>query len=81
MVRRQGPPDKRAGLFPDAQGKERKEKVEEKKGRNFFSVPGSGFEPATLTLEDKAPVFIATITLHKDRWLQLLYKITMKDIL
>ena len=48
--------------------------MEEKKGRNFFSVPGSGFEPGTLTLEGKAPVCIATITVHKDPWLQLLYK-------
>ena len=48
--------------------------MEEKKGRNFFPVPGSGFEPTTLTLEGKAPVSIATITLHKDPWLQLLYK-------
>ena len=48
--------------------------MEEKKGRNFFSVPGSGFEPTTLTLQGKAPVCIATITLHKDSWLQLLYK-------
>ena len=48
--------------------------MEEKKGRIFFPVPGSGFEPGTLTLEGKAPVCIATITLHKDPWLQLLYK-------
>ena len=48
--------------------------MEEKKGRNFFPVPGSGFEPGTFTLEGKAPVCIATITLHKDPWLQLLYK-------
>ena len=33
-----------------------------------------GFEPTTLTLEGKAPVCIATFTLHKDPWLQLLYK-------
>ena len=48
--------------------------MEEKKGRKFFPVPGSGFEPGTLTFEGKAPVCIATITLHKDPWLQLLYK-------
>ena len=48
--------------------------MEEKKGRKFFPVPGSRFEPGTLTLEGKAPVCIATITLHKDPWLQLLYK-------
>ena len=45
--------------------------MEEKKGRIFFSVPGMGFE---LTLEGKAPVCLATITLYKDPWLQLLYK-------
>ena len=54
-------------------GKEGK-KWRKKKGRNFFPVPGSGFEPGSLTLEGKAPVCIATITLHKDPWLQLLYK-------
>ena len=79
---KKGPPDKRAGLFPQTRihlgkravlRKGRKE-VEEKKGRTFFPVPGSGFEPTTLTLEGKAPVCIATITLHKDPWLQLLYK-------
>ena len=48
--------------------------MEEKKGRNFFSVPGMGFEPTTLTLEGKAPVCLATILLHKVPWLQLLYK-------
>ena len=65
---------RRAYTWVNAQGKEGKKEVEEKKGRNFFSVPGSGFEPGTLTLEGKAPVCIATITLHKDPWLQLLYK-------
>ena len=55
--------------------KGRKE-VEEKKGRKKLPVPGRGFEPTTLTLEGKAPVpvCIATITLHKDPWFQLLYK-------
>ena len=62
---------RRAYTWVNAQGKE---EVEEKKGRNFFPVPGSGFKPGTLTLEGKAPVCIATITLHKDPWLQLLYK-------
>ena len=73
--------NKRAGLFPQMRihlgkcaGWKGKKEVEEKKGRNFFPVPGSGFEPGTLTLEGKAPVCIVTITLHKDPWLQLLYK-------
>ena len=48
--------------------------MEEKKGRKKTSSPGRGFEPTTLTLEGRAPVCIATITLHKDSWLQLLYK-------
>ena len=46
--------------------------MEENKGRKKLPVPG--FEPTTLTLEGKVPVCIATITLHKDPWLQLLYK-------
>ena len=48
--------------------------MEEKKGRKKIPVPGRGFEPTTLTLEGKAPVCTARITLHKDSWLQLLYK-------
>ena len=48
--------------------------MEEKKGRNFFPVPGRGIEPTTLTLKGEAPVCIATFTLHKDPWLKLLYK-------
>ena len=48
--------------------------MEEKKGRKKLPVPGRGFEPTTLTLEGKAPVCIATFTLHKYPWLQLLYK-------
>ena len=39
-------------------GKERKKKK--------LPVPGRGFEPTSLTLEGKAPVCIATFTLHKD---------------
>ena len=42
-----------------------RKEVEEKKGRKKLTVPGSGFEPTTLTLEGKAPVSIATFTLHK----------------
>ena len=48
--------------------------MEENKGRKKLPVPGRRLEPTTLTLEGKAPVCIATITLHKDLWLQLLYK-------
>ena len=71
QINAQDPAHRRAYTWVNAQGRK---KVEEKKGRNFFSVPGRGFEPTTLTLEDKAPVCIATITPHKDPWLQLLYK-------
>ena len=51
-------------------GKKWRKRKEEKK----LTVPGSGFEPTTLTLEGKAPVCIAASTLHKDSWLQLLYE-------
>ena len=53
---------------------ESKERSGGKVRKKFFSSPREGFEPTTLTLEGKAPVCIATITLHKDPWLQLLYK-------
>ena len=46
--------------------------MEEKKGRKKTFSPRERIR--TLTLEGKAPVCIATITLHKDPWLQLLYK-------
>ena len=39
-------------------GKERKKKK--------LPVPGRGIEPTILTLKGKAPVCIATFTLHKD---------------
>ena len=66
---------RRAYTWVNAQCKERKkERSGGKERKNFFSVPGMGFEPTTLTLEGKAPVCLATITLHKDPWLQLLYK-------
>ena len=55
----------------DAQCKERKEISGGKERKKKLPVPG--FEP-TITLEGKAPVCIATITLPKDPWLQLLYK-------
>ena len=45
-------------------------------GRKKLPVPVSGIEPTTLTLKGKAPVCIATFTLHKDPWLMN----TMKDI-
>ena len=48
--------------------------MEEKKGRKKILVPGRGIEPTTLTLKGKAPIYIATFTLHKDLWLQLLYE-------
>ena len=51
--------------------KGRKEVEEKRKEEKKLPVPGRGLEP---TLEGKAPVCIATTTLHKDPWLQLLYK-------
>ena len=48
--------------------------MEEKNGRKKLPIPGSGIEHTTLTLKGKAPVCTATFTLHKDPWLQLLYK-------
>ena len=70
QINAQDPAHRRAYTWVNAQCKERKKEVEEKKGRNFFSVPGMEFEPTTLTLEGKAPA----ILLHKVPWLQLLYK-------
>ena len=55
-----------------------RKRKEEKK----VPAPGRVFEPTTLTLEGKAPVcIIATFTLHKDPWLQLLYKYHERYIL
>ena len=51
-----------------------KKSKERSGGRKKLPVPGSGIEPTTLTVEGKAPVCIATFTLHKDLWLQLLYE-------
>ena len=62
---------RRAYTWVNAQGRK---KWRKRKEEFFFPVPGSGFEPGTLTLEGKAPVCIATITLHKNPWFQLLYK-------
>ena len=76
----EGSPDKRAGSCPQtvihlgkraAQCKERKKRSG---GKELKKKTSRGFKPTTLTLEGKAPVCIATIALHKDPWLQLLYK-------
>ena len=53
-----------------SQHKEARKEVEENKGRKKLPVPGRGIEPKTLTL--KGSLYIATFTLHKDPWLQLL---------
>ena len=75
QINAQDPAHRRAYNWVDAQCKERKERSGGKrKEEKKLPVPGRGFEPTTLTLEGKAPVCIATITLHKDPWLQLLYK-------
>ena len=69
QINAQDPALRRAYTWVNAQCKERKEERKEEK-----KLPVPGFEPTTLTLEGKAPVCIATFTLHKDPWLQLLYK-------
>ena len=48
--------------------------MEVKKGRKKTSSPREGIRTHNLTLEGKAPVCVATFTLHEDPWLQLLYK-------
>ena len=58
----------------NAQCKESKERSGGKERKKKTASPGSGIEPTTLTLEGKAPVCMATFTLHKDPWLQLLYE-------
>ena len=67
QINAQDPAHRRAYTWVDAQCKERKERGggKERKKKNFQSQEG-GFEPTTLTLEGKAPVCIATFTLHKD---------------
>ena len=72
QINAQDPAHRCAYTWVNAQYKERSGGKERKKKK--LPVPGRGFEPTTLTLEGKAPVCIATFTLHKDPWLQLLYK-------
>ena len=75
QINMQDPAHRRAYNWVDAQCKGRKERSGGKeRKKKQLPVPGRGFEPTTLTLEGKAPVCIATFTLHKDPWLQLLYK-------
>ena len=80
----EGPPDKHAGTChrraytwvnaQHSQCKENKERSEGNERKKKLPVPGRGIKPTTLTLKGKAPVCIATFTLHKDSWLQLLYE-------
>ena len=58
-----------ASISMNKQGKKWRKRKEEKKTQG-----GGGIEPTTLTLKGKGPVCIATFTLHKDPWLQLLYE-------
>ena len=76
QINAQDPAHRGAYTWVNAQCKERKERSGGKERKKKTSSPreGRGFEPTTLTLEGKAPVCIATITPHKDPWLQLLYK-------
>ena len=71
QINAQDPAHRCAYTWVNVQCKERKERSG---GKERLPVPGRGFKPTTLTLEGKAPVCIATITLHKDPWLHLLYK-------
>ena len=73
QINAQDPLHRRAYTWVNARCKESKERSGGK-GRKKLSVPGSGMEPTNLTLEGKAPVCIATFTLNKDPWLQLLYE-------
>ena len=64
-------------VWVNVQGKETKERSggKERKKKNFQSQgEESESESTTLTLKGKAPDCIATFTLHKDTWLQLLYE-------
>ena len=74
QINAQDPAHRRAYTWVNAQRKERKGKNWWKRKEEKNPVPGRGFEPTTLTLEGKAPVCIATFILHKDPWLQSLYK-------
>ena len=74
QINAQDPAHRRAYTWVNAQCKERKKEVEEKKGRKKSSSPREGIRTHNPTLEGKAPVCIPTFTLHTDPWLQLLYK-------
>ena len=74
QINAQDPAHRRSYTWVNTQCKESKERSGGKERKNFFPVPGRGIEPTTLTLQGKAPVCLATFTLHKDPWLQLLYE-------
>ena len=74
QINAQDPLHRHAHIWVNAQCKESKERSGGKKGRKKTSSPRDGIEPTTLTLKGKVPVCIATFTLHKDPWLQLLYQ-------
>ena len=75
QIKGQDPAHRRAYSWVNAECKEMKERSggKARKKKNFQSQGGDS-NPTTLTLQGKAPVCIATFTLHKDPWLQLLYK-------
>ena len=74
QINARDPVHRRAYTWVNAQCKVEGKKWRKRKEEKKLPVPGRGFEPTTLTLEGKAPVCIATFTLHKHPWLQLLYK-------
>ena len=74
QINSQDPAHRRAYTWINTQCKERRKEVEEKKGRIKTSSSREGIRTHNPHLRGKAPVCIATFTLHKDTWLQLLYK-------
>ena len=74
QINAQDPAHRRAYNWVDAQCKERKESSGGKERKKKTSSPREGIRTHNPHLEGKAPVCIATITLHKDPWLHLLYK-------
>ena len=71
QINAQDPAHRRAYNWVDAQCKKRKERSGGKESKKKTSSPREGIRTHN---KGKAPVCIATITLHKDPWHQLLYK-------
>ena len=65
---------RRAYTWVNAQGKERKERSGGKERKKFFSSPWEWIRTWDPHLRRQGSSLHSTITLHKDPWLQLLYK-------